>query len=151
MRKSKRQTTESEALSIIENGEYGVMSIVDPSDNIPYGVPLNYCLLDRVIYFHCAAEGKKIDIMKVNPNVSFCVVGKTEIKPEGFTTKFESSIVQGLANEVFNDEKQLALESLIKKYSSQFVSEGIDYIKRVGPETTVYRITIESVTGKASR
>lgn len=151
MRKSKRQTSEREALSILEKAEYGIMSMVDPSCNEPYGVPLNFCLINNIIYFHCAAEGKKIDLMQANPNVSFCAVGKTEIQPEAFTSKFESCIVKGLASEVFDDEKQLALEGLIKKYSSRFISEGIDYIKRVGPETTVYRISIESVTGKASR
>lgn len=151
MRKSKRQTSQAEALSILENSEYGIMSIVDPADNEPYGVPLNFCLISDAIYFHCAGEGKKIEIMTANPNVSFCVVGKTEIDPEGFTTKFESSIVKGLASEVFDAEKQIALEHLIKKYSSEFVSEGVDYIKRVGPQTTVYKITIESITGKASR
>lgn len=150
MRKSKKQTTQAEALSILENGEYGIMSIVNPSDNEPYGVPLNFCLANDSIYFHCAGEGKKIDILKANPKVSFCVVGKTEIEPEEFTSKFESSIVKGLASEVFEDEKQIALEGLIKKYSSEFVSEGTDYIKRVGPQTTVYKITIETITGKAS-
>ncbi len=151
MRKSKKQTTQAEALSILENGEYGIMSVVDPAENEPYGVPLNFCFVNDAIYFHCAAEGRKIDLMKANPKVSFCVVGKTEIEPEEFTTKFESSIVNGRASEAFEDEKQIALESLIKKYSSEFVSEGIDYIKRVGPQTTVYKITIESITGKASR
>lgn len=151
MRKSKRQTTQAEALSILENGEYGIMSTVDPADNEPYGVPLNFCLVNNTIYFHCAAEGRKIDLMKANPKVSFCVVGQTEIDPEEFTTKFESSIVKGLACEVFEDEKQIALEGIIKKYSTEFISEGVDYIKRVGPQTTVYKITIESITGKASR
>ncbi len=151
MRKNKRQTTQVEALSILENGEYGIMSIVDLIDNEPYGVPLNFCLVNDTIYFHCAAEGRKIDLMKANPKVSFCVVGKTEIEPEGFTTKFESSIVKGIASEVFEGEKQIALEGLIKKYSTEFISEGVDYIKRVGPQTTVYKITIESIIGKASR
>lgn len=151
MRKSKRETTESDALSILEKGEYGVMSTIDRTGKEPYGLPLNYCLIDRCIYFHCAAEGKKIDCLKANPGVSFCVVGKTEVQPKAFTTKYESCIVKGLAGEVFDEEKQTALEGLISKYAKAFIAEGVDYIKRVGPETTVYRIKIESITGKASR
>lgn len=32
----------------------------------PYIIPLNFGYADNAIYFHCAREGKKIDLIKLN-------------------------------------------------------------------------------------
>jgi nitroimidazol reductase NimA-like FMN-containing flavoprotein (pyridoxamine 5'-phosphate oxidase superfamily) len=150
MRRKDRMITNTETLSILEKGEYGILSTAS-SDNEPYGVPLNYCLIDKCIYFHCAVEGRKIDNINNNPKVSFCVVGKTEILPEKFGTNYESCIVYGLASESFGEEKQLALESLIFKYSKSFVPEGLKYIEKLKDKARVFKISIESISGKARK
>jgi len=150
MRREDRQITYAEALSILQKGDYGVLSTVS-LDNEPYGVPVNYCLVDKCIYIHSALEGKKIDNIIKNPKVSFCVVGNAQVLPEEFSTKYESCIVQGSASESFNEEKQLALEALLKKYSKEFISEGLAYIKKLKDETRVFKITIKSFSGKARR
>jgi nitroimidazol reductase NimA-like FMN-containing flavoprotein (pyridoxamine 5'-phosphate oxidase superfamily) len=150
MRRKDRMITDTETLSILEKGEYGILSTVS-SDNEPYGVPLNYCLINECIYFHCAVEGRKIDNINNNPKVSFCVVGETEILPDKFGTNYESCIVQGLASELFGEEKQLALEGLIHKYSKDFVSEGLKYIEKLKDKTRVFKISIESISGKARK
>lgn len=150
MRRKDRSIPNDEALAIIEKGEYGILSTVSLS-NEPYGVPLNYCFINDNIYFHCALEGQKLDNIADNSKVSFCVVGETEIQPEKFATKFESCIVQGSAMEVFDKEKQMALEGLIKKYSGQFKSESLDYIKKLQGKAKVLKIVPDSFTGKAKR
>lgn len=150
MRRKDRLISEDEALSIMEKGEYGILSTVS-SENEPYGVPLNYCLIGGTIYFHCAPEGQKIDNIKNNPMVSFCVVGRTQIQPDTFTTRFESAIVQGTAEEVFDEEKQMALEGFIEKYSRAFLAEGKKYSNRMHAETKVIKIVPVSVSGKANR
>jgi nitroimidazol reductase NimA-like FMN-containing flavoprotein (pyridoxamine 5'-phosphate oxidase superfamily) len=48
-----------EARGILNKGEYGVLSTVS-AEGQPYGTPLNYCLIDDSIYFHCATEGHKL-------------------------------------------------------------------------------------------
>lgn len=40
-------------------------------DNIPYVVPMNYGYRDNCLYLHSAKEGRKIDIIRENPNVCF--------------------------------------------------------------------------------
>ena len=150
MRRKDRLITNAEALSILEKGEYGVLSTVS-SDNEPYGVPVNYCLINECIYFHCALEGRKIDNMNSNPRVSFCVVGQTEVLPDQFGTKYESCIVQGVASESFGEEKRLALEGLIHKYSANFVPEGLKYIEKLKDKARVFKIRIESISGKARK
>jgi len=57
MRRKNLLPTNDETISIIEKGEYGILSTVS-SNNEPYGVPLNYCFIDDNIYFHCGLEGK---------------------------------------------------------------------------------------------
>lgn len=150
MRRKDRLITDAETFSILEKGEYGVLSTVS-LDHEPYGVPVNYCVIDRCIYFHCALEGRKIDHIHHNPKVSFCVVGKTEVLPDQFATKYESCIVQGLASESFGEEKQLALEGLIQKYSENFVPEGLKYIEKLKDKARVFKIAIESISGKARK
>ena len=150
MRRKDRLIANTEAFSILEKGEYGTLSTVS-SNNEPYGVPLNYCLIDECIYFHCALEGSKINNITNNPKVSFCVVGKTEVLPDKFGTKFDSCIVQGFAYESFAEEKQMALEGVVLKYSENFASEEFKYIEKLKDKTRVFKITIESISGKARR
>ena len=150
MRRKDRLIPNAEALSILKNGEYGILSTVSPNSE-PYGVPLNYCLIADCIFFHCAPEGHKIDNITNNSKVSFCVVGKTEILPDKFSTKFESCIVEGNAYESFAEEKQKALEGIVNKYSENFAAEGLKAIEKQIDATRVFRITMDSVTGKAGK
>ena len=150
MRRKDRMITNEETFSILDKGEYGILSTTS-SNNEPYGVPVNYCIINECIYFHRALEGRKIDNINSNPNVSFCVVGKTEVLPDKFGTRYESCIVQGLASESFGEEKQLALEGLIHKYSENFISEGLEYIEKLKDKTRVFIISIESISGKARK
>jgi nitroimidazol reductase NimA-like FMN-containing flavoprotein (pyridoxamine 5'-phosphate oxidase superfamily) len=148
MRRLERAIAETETLAILEQGEYGVLSTIS-EDGTPYGLPLSYCLLEGGIYFHCALEGHKLNNLAVNPKVSFCVVGATEVLPDKFATRYESAIVFGTAREVTGEHKQRGLEALVAKYSSNFVPQGLDYIRAAGNKTKVFRIEIESMTGKA--
>ena len=150
MRRKDRAITESEAKALLNKAEYGVLSTV-AENGTPYGVPLNFCVIDNCIYFHCALEGQKIDNIECNKLVSFCVVENTEILPDKFATKYESVIVFGEAEEVFNNEKQMALEGLLRKYSPDFFDKGIKYIEDLRDKTRVFKISINKLTGKARR
>ena len=150
MRRKDRTMTEAETRALLEQGEYGVLSTVSP-DGWPHGVPLHYCCLGDQIYFHCALEGEKLDNLGANPRVSFCVIGRSEILPAEFATRYESCLVRGLASEVFAAEKQAGLEGLIEKYSREFAVQGQRYIERHGERTRVFKISIQSLTGKARR
>ena len=150
MRRKDRLITDTETFSILEKGEYGVLSTVS-ADNEPYGVPLNYCFMNGCIFFHCAVDGQKINNINNNPRVSFCVVGKAEVLPDQFATNYESCIVHGSASEISGEQKQSALEGLIHKYSADFVADGVKYIEKLKDKTRVFKISIESVSGKARR
>jgi len=150
LRRKDRKMMETEALELLGRSEYGVLSTVSASGT-PYGVPLSYCVIGDGIYFHCALDGHKLENIAADSRVSFCVVGATELLPEKFATNYESVIVTGRVCEVFDVEKQLGLEALVDKYSAAFRQEGLAYIAADGPKTRVFRIGIDTMTGKARR
>ena len=148
MRRKDREISANKAKAILEKGEFGVLSTVSP-DGQPYGVPINYCCTGKAIYFHCAVDGHKLENLKKNSKVSFCVVGKTEVLPDKFATRYESAIVFGKAVELTGDEKHSALLEIVKKYSPTFIEEGLQYIENASAKARAYKIVIESITGKS--
>jgi hypothetical protein len=150
MRRNDRAIIIEEARRLLESAEYGVLSMACP-DGVPHGIPLNFSLAGDSIYFHCAPEGKKIDILSTNRRVSFCVVGSTQVLPEKFGTNYESAIATGSVEELFAEEKKQGLVLLVRKYSPGYVKEGLDYIDKLIDKTKVFRIRLESITGKARK
>lgn len=150
LRRKDREIPEEEALSILNAAEYGILSTCS-QDTVPYGIPLSFCVIDDHIYFHCAMEGRKTDNLECNKSVSFCVVGDTEVLPSKFGTKYESAIVSGDSFEVFNNEKQIALEGLVQKYSPEFIENGAEYIDALTHKTRVFKIEIGHITGKSRK
>ncbi len=150
MRRDDRALSNEQADAILQRGEYGVLSTVS-ADGQPYGVPVSYVFDGDALYFHCAVEGHKLDNLASNPRVSFCVVGPTEVLPDKFATRYESTIVFGVAHELSGDEKHAALTTLLKKYSAGFLEKGEKYINSDIQKTRVFKIEVESRSGKARR
>ena len=137
----------ADAEAILRRGEWGVLSMAEGA-GVPYGVPISYVYDGGAIYLHCALEGRKVDVLRRHPNVSFCVVDRATTLPEKFSVDFASVIVSGEAAEVTGGEKQAALSALIAKYSPEFVDEGEAYIARASDKTMVVKIAIDRITGK---
>ena len=152
IRRQDRLLGEERATELLETSEYGFLSLGVGDDGYAYGVPLNY-VYDRkanVLYFHCAPEGHKLENLKRNKNVSFCVVGKTSTFSEKFTTLYESVMVFGTVDiNLSNAEKRTALSELVRKYSPGCVETGGVYIEKSLDRTLALKITIEKITAKA--
>jgi uncharacterized protein len=149
LRRTNRAIPDTEARKILTNAEWGVLSLI--TEDGPYGVPLNFCVIDDDIYFHCAVEGRKLDGMKDGAPVSFCAVGSTEVLASKFGTLYESVIAEGAIEEVHGPHKQRGLEELIRKYSTDYIAEGMAYIEAKGPRARVFKISVKHLTGKARR
>lgn len=149
IRRKDRILAEEDSLTLLRTGEYGILSTVS-SDGQPYGVPLSYIVADDCIYFHSATEGHKIDNVLCNGKVSFTVIGKTEVIPQGFTTKYECVVVFGKASIVDDEvEKIRALTELGRKYCLPALDKAPAYIDKSLPKVIVIKIRIERITGKA--
>ena len=149
MRRKDKKMTPDEAIKLLLEGEYGILSTVH-SDGQPYGVPLNYVYRDNHIYFHSALSGRKIENIQQHPNISFCVVGDTKVAPSIFTTEYVSAVVFGIASEALGEERHNALLWLLEKYSPEYLEQGKKYIEKHDKATKVIKIHIESISGKKS-
>ncbi len=150
LRRQDRKTEKDVALEILNEGEFGILSMSKP-DNEGYGVPLNYVFDEDKIYFHCATEGSKLDYLSQNNKVSFCVVGRTKVLPSKFGTTYESVIVSGQIKNINADEKQEALLKIVEKYSADYKEEGKLYIEKLFDKVRVLKLSIEKITGKARK
>lgn len=150
MRRKDREIFDEELLSVLNNGEYGTLATIG-ENGYPYAVPVSYVYFENAVYFHCAAQGTKLDNIKNNNKVSFSIVGKTKVLPDKFSTEYESIVVFGHAVQMEGEEKRKVLFALIEKYSSEFKEEGRAYIERASNNTAVVKINIDKITGKARR
>jgi uncharacterized protein len=150
MRRQEREVRdEAEIQEILEKGLVCRLGLYD--GQFPYVVPLNYGYRNGCMYFHCAREGRKIDILKKNGRVcvevdiDFRVVrGET---PCRWTAKYRSVIGFGRARIIDDErEKKAGLDVIMAHYGGQ----GGEYDEKSLQRTCVIEVVIESMTGKKS-
>ncbi len=148
MRRVDRKLEDSLTMELLQRGGFGVLSVIDPQGR-PYGVPLNYVVMNGDIYMHAAVEGKKLQCIAGNPSVCFTVVGAVEVLPAQFSTRYESVIIFGEAAVVGDEqEKRSVLLEFVRKFSAGFIEKGIAYINSDCNKTAVIRISPREITGK---
>lgn len=152
IRRKDRILENEPAVRLLEGGEYGFLAMAGVN-GFGYGIPVSYVLdNDGHIYFHCAQEGYKLECLKLNPKVSFCVVGETRVIPQQFSTAYESAIAFGtIRMDLPEEERLLALRLLTKKYSPDFEELGEKYIAKSFHRTNILRLDIEHISGKCKR
>jgi uncharacterized protein len=150
MRRNKQQLSDDEIDAILNKHSSGVLA-VHGENGYPYTIPISYTFEQDHLYFHSAIEGHKIDAIRNNDKVSFCVIDQDDVIQKTFTTRYRSVIVFGRAN-IITDSilRQKALESLVKKYSPDFVNEGQQEIDQAWNQVSIIALMIEHKTGKAS-
>lgn len=148
LRRKNQLLSDEETIDILNRNTSGTLACAGDND-YPYAVPLSYVYSDGKIYFHCAPEGHKLDAVKRNRKVSFCIIDTDDVLPEKFTTCFRSVIAFGKARIIKDNlEKRRALEILAMKYSPDD-SEGIvREINGAADRTCMVEIDIEHLTGK---
>lgn len=152
MRRKERQLSEAEAYSLLETCEYGVLSSVC-ADGSPYGVPISYALEKKSLYMHSTNKGGlKLENIALSPKACFTVIGKTLVLPEIFSTLYQSAICFGTCCIVESEEeKRFGLELLLRKYSANYIQEGMGAIARSLNKVHVLRFDIEFITGKGRK
>lgn len=151
VRRQDRLLDEVRAREILATAEWGVLSMID-LDGRPYGLPLNFVWEDDCIYFHCARQGKKLDVLERKDQVSFCIVGDVKLQPGKFTTEYESVILTGEATIITSDEERRhALELLLHKLSPHDVEMGLKLAGKSLARTEIVRIDIDTFSAKSKR
>jgi len=148
IRRKDRMLNNEKARQLLETGEYGFLAMCG-KNGYGYGIPLNYVPEGKSIYFHCAPDGFKLENIRNNNRVSFCVVGRTQVLPEQFSTAYESVLVFGrIICGLPEDERRKALDLLVAKYSPGFTEISGTYINKSFHRTHILRLDIEHLSGK---
>lgn len=150
IRRQDRTLDRQRAFEILKEGEYGILSMQAEDGNGAYGIPLSY-VWDRgnSIYIHCAPVGRKLDCIDRCHNVSFCVVGRTKVIPDHFTTAYESIVLRCTAHRSLHEaERMSALSLLLSKYCPNDKIVGLKYAEKSFTRTEIIRLDIEEISGK---
>jgi hypothetical protein len=151
IRRRDRALTDEEARQILAQADHGVLSTLG-ADGWPYGVPVNHVLCGDVLYIHCARAGHKLENVAHEDRVSFCAVACATVLPATLSTLYESAVVFGRAAVVTDPaERRQALDALAIRFCGGLTPEAERTIATSGPQTTVVRVRIERITGKAHR
>ena len=123
----------------------------------PYVVALNFGF-DRledglILYLHSASEGRKMDILKKNPNVYFQMDCDSEFvkgTPENscsYSWNFASIMGSGQVEFLEGEgEKKYALNRILQHMDK--TEKSFDFMPQILSKTCVYRIVTRDVTGK---
>ena len=148
LRKNKAIPKE-ECFSILEKETRGVLSVMG-DEGYPYGMPMNhfYDPEDGNIWFHCGKKGHRLDSLKKERKVSFCVFEKGTKTEGDWALSVRSVIVFGKI-EIIADLKTVA--EITAKLSRKFTSDE-EYIKseieKFGKETVLLKLVPEHISGK---
>lgn len=152
MRRSDREIKDiNEIIKVIEKCDVCRLALND--DGYPYILPLNFGMQITngkiTLYFHGAAEGKKYELIEKDKRASFEMDCShrlvTDIDKGNCTMEYESVIGKGIIEILSEEEKYDALCILMKHYHK----EEFLFNKAVIPKTTVMKLVVENVTGKA--
>ena len=152
-RRKDRMITDAEAFQLLQETEYGILSTVD-EDGMPYGVPVNYVLLDdNKIYMHSTNQAShKLTNIGNGCKACFTVVDHVELQPAMFTTKYMSAMAFGNASLVTDkDERETALKAIVKKYSYSVLAKGIAFIGAYIDKTAVIKLDVDYISGKGNK
>lgn len=151
MRRSDREIKDiNEMIRVIERCDVCRLALND--EGYPYILPLNFGMRIEdgqiVLYFHGANEGKKYELIAKDNRASFemdCLHGLiTDTSNGNCTMNYECVIGRGRIQMIPDEEKYDALCVLMKHYHK----EDFDFNKAVMPQTTVFKLVVEDISGK---
>lgn len=167
MRRIDRSLSQDEALKIIDESEYGVMSCVGDDGQI-FSIPLSIVRDKMSIFIHGANSGTKANLFKNGREVSVVCVSfnqvpnlsqiefqniKNDSKALGnnvFTTEYKSAIAQTKVYEVIDEKAKInALRLLCEKYTPEFMEAFETAALPALKITKIYEFKIQQISAKA--
>ena len=149
MRRFKQQLKDEECIEVLKTQKRGVLSLLGDG-GYPYGIPLNhwYCEEDGRLYFHGAKAGHKIDALKKNNKVSYCVYDDGYVNPGEWAKNVKSVIVFGKIEFVTDEDKaRIICSRIARKFTSD--DEYIDNeLKMAFSRVQCLELIPEHMTGK---
>ena len=151
MRRKDREITDfNEIINIIKKCDSCIIALND--EDFPYVVPMNFGMdiegEQVYLYFHCANEGKKLDLIRKDNRASFEMDCEHNIilykERMSCTMGYASVIGHGFFEFVEDQDKLKALKILMRQYHSEDFVFNTDLM----PSTTVLRLKVTDMVGK---
>ena len=146
--RKKQKIPAEECIQILKAEKRGVLS-VNGDGGYPYGMPMNhwYNEEDGKIYFHCGNTGHRLDSLKKDSKVSFCVYDKGYRNPGQWPLNIKSVIVFGRI-EIVNEQDKIV--ETTTKLCRKFTQDE-EYIKseveKYAHKTLLLELTPEHICG----
>ena len=151
MRRKDREITDfNEIINIIKKCDVRRIALNDK--DFPYIVPLNFGLdiqgKEVYLYFHCAMEGKKLDLIAKDNRVTFEMDCDHNFilyeERMSCTMGYESVIGHGVIETVPDENKYESLKILMRQYHAEDFKFNTDMMR----VTTVLKMTVIDMVGK---
>ena len=149
MRRSVQALSREEMIDLLKKETRGVMS-VQGDDGYPYGFPINHYYDEEAnkIYIHGATFGHRVDAVKRDPKVSYCVFGQ-DYQKEGDWAKYVKSVIVFGKAELIEDKDEIVRISRLLCDKFPCPQEYVEHeIEKDTPRTLVIAIDIEDINGK---
>lgn len=151
-RNDKIITKQVELEQVIQAAQYVVLGIQTGAE--PYLLPIDFAYADGYVYFHCASEGRKLELLAENNRLSLLFVNYGGLThPDNptqacqFSTKYKSVMAQGVCQAIEPQaEKEYAMRLIIAKLGI----EQLPIPEAALAKTCLYKIKIQALSGKQS-
>jgi nitroimidazol reductase NimA-like FMN-containing flavoprotein (pyridoxamine 5'-phosphate oxidase superfamily) len=149
-RHDKEMPSRTEIDEVIQAAQ--VCRIAMARNDEPYLVPVSFGYDGEAIYIHTAGAGRKLEFIDANPRVCFELEADVRLvshpsDPCSWTFSFECVIGYGTVSELTEPEDRArGLNTIMRHYSGR----QWEISERASATTRVWRIEIESMTGKRS-
>ena len=148
-RKDREIKDKNEIEAIINSAIICRLAMID--EDYPYIVPLCFGYEDNTLYFHSASQGKKLDILKKNNRVcfEFDIDQRLKMGEKACEWGMTYKSVIGFGKAYFLKDFQIkrnALDHIMRNYADG----SFEYSEPEIKNTTVIKVEIEQMTGKAS-
>lgn len=146
-RKEKEIADRAELEAVIADAQVCRMAMCDGDQ--PYVIPLSFGYADGTFYFHCAAAGRKLDILQKNPRVCLELEAGVSLnagaKACDWGMNFRSVVAWGSAERVDADTpKRRALDLIMAHYAQG----SFEYADVALAKTVVLQVKTTNMTGK---
>ena len=151
MRRFKQQISEEECIRILQEEKRGILSM-HGEDGYPYGIPMNhwYNPENGKLYFHCAKTGHKLDAIRKNDKVSYCVYDQGFRKDGDWALNIRSVVVfcrARIVDDAEDDLRRRIAVGLCRKFTDDEAFLQKELVNAM-PRAAFLELTPDHMTGK---
>lgn len=148
MRMKKLERDAAFAEEVLKTAPYVTLAMIN-KDGRPYCVPINTVWHDGALYFHCAGEGEKWEILKDGTPVCLTAVTNAHLMPANYDIAYDCAMVKGRAVVVKDEaERHAAMRHIVAALAPEYLDKLDEHMIRRMDATKIVKIVPEEITGK---